>query len=178
MIQKINHLLMKGTVDKDLYVTYRYKFSNEEYPTIKQFNGLISIAPTYSITISRNFEDSIFIPDRQYFSFVELLSKTTRAISDELYKLFPDINDIEFGIDHKMLDIFRVEKAMSTNGITMLPTVWVDSTSKCYPGIEISGNNRCFKFPLEDAIIMNRLFDVFDPINMGMNMLRMLGKIE
>ena len=178
MIRKINHLLMRGSVDRELHVTYRYKFSDEEYQTIRELNELVAINPTYSITISRSFEDSIFIPDRRYFSFAVLLEKTVKLISEDLYKLFPDINDIEFGIDHKMLDIFRVEKAMSTNGITMLPTVWVDSTSKCYPGIEISSEKGVFKFPLEDAIAMVKLFSVFDPINMGMNILRMIGKIE
>jgi len=175
---KIDHLLMRGYVDKDLRVSFRYKFSDAEYATVRQHGDFIFINPTYAIVISRSFDDSIFIPDRKYFAFVSLLTKTVKLISDDLYKLFPDVNDIEFGIDHKMLDIFRVEKAMSTNGITMLPTVWSDSNSKCYPGIEICGDNRCFKFPLEDAIAMVQLFSTFDPTNMGMNILRMIGKIE
>ena len=175
---KIDHLLMRGSVDTDLRVSFRYKFSDSEFATVKQHGDFISINPTYAIVISRSFEDSIFIPDRKYFSFVSLLAKTVKLISDDLYNLFPDINDIEFGIDHKMLDIFRVEKAMSTNGITMLPTVWSDANSKCYPGIEISDNSRCFKFPMEDAIAMVQLFSVFDPINMGIGILRMIGKIE
>ena len=175
---KVDHLLMRGSIDRDLRVSFRYKFSDGEYATVKQRNDFIFINPTYAIVISRSFEDSIFIPDRKYFSFVSLLSKTVKMISDDLYKLFPDINDIEFGIDNKMLDIFRVEKAMSTNGITMLPTVWVDANSKCYPGIEISGDNRFFKFPMEDAIAMVQLFSVFDPMNLGMSILRMIGKIE
>ena len=178
-MMKLDHLLMRGFADKDLRVSFRYKFSDEEFATIKQHGDFVSINPTYGIVIGRSFEDSVFIGDRLYWSFVTLLEKSVKMISDSLYDLFPDVNDIEFGIDTKMLNIFRVEKAMNTNGMTMLPVVWVDKTSKCYPGIEVFGTTvRTFKFPLEDAIAMVKLFSVFDPSIMGMNMLRMIGKIE
>ena len=175
---KLDHLLLRGSVDKDLRISFRYKFSDGEYATVKETNGFVWINPTYAIVISRSFEDSIYINDRKYYSFAVLLEKTIKLISDSLYDLFPDINDIEFGIDSKMLDIFRVEKAMNTNGITMLPTVWSDNTSKCYPGIEILTDSRAFRLPLEDAIAMSKLFSVFDPSSMGVNLLRLIGKIE
>lgn len=178
---KIDHLLMRGYVDPDIRVSYKYEFMIDNYPTITQpRDDFVKIMHSYSLQIMRTFDDSIFIGNKRYFPFVLMLEKTVKLVSDNLYNLFPDINDFEFGIDRKMLEIFQSEKAVSSAGITMVPCVWVKAaTNECYPAIEVSGSNiKPFKIPLEDAMSMVKLFSVFDPVNMGMNMLRMLGKIE
>ena len=178
---KLDHLLMRGNVDRELRVVYRYEFTEDPYPTIIQPKAdLVKINPSYSIQLFRSFDDNVFIGSSRYFQFTMVLEKTVKLVSENLYDLFPDIHDVEFGIDHKMLEIFRTEKAISSAGITMMPCTWVKAeTNECFPGIEIAGPKvREFKLPLEDAIPMVKLFSVFDPFTMGMNMLRMLGKIE
>lgn len=178
---RVDHLLMKGFVDSRLRASFKYDFKDSEFPTVKQIrDDIYSINPSYALVISRSFEDSIFIPSHKYFPFVILFEKSVKLISDNLYDLFPDINDTEFGIDSKMLDIFRTEKAMSTAGLTIIPCVWVNNeTNECHPGVEISGTNvNTFRLPLEDAISIAKMLSVFDPINMGLNTLRIMGKIE
>lgn len=181
MSMRIDHLLLRGNVDNELRVSFKYDFKTDEYPTIKQPRPeIVSINPSYAIVIFRSFEDSLYITAKRYFPFTILLEKSIKQISDHLFDLFPDINDQEFGIDSKMLNIFRTEKAMSTANITMIPCVWIKSdTNECYPGIEISGLNlNTFRMPLEDAMSISKLFSLFEPINFGLNILRIIGKVE
>jgi hypothetical protein len=79
-----------------------------------------------------------------------------------------------------MLEIYRNEKAMTSNGITMYPTIYVDNTNQCYPAIKCTTDKypMGITIPMEDAIAMVQMFSVFDPINMGISILRMIGKIE
>lgn len=178
---RLNHLLMVGSVDPLLRVTYTYDFQSDgRFSTVIQPKAdFVSIYPSFALRISRSFEDGIFIPGKKYFPFVTLLEGTTALISKHLYEIFPNVDKTDFETDPKAIERFRTEKALYTNGMTIVPTVWVNNTNECFPGLKISGTNmNTFSFPLEDALPMVKMFNVFDPYNMGMSMLRMIGKIE
>ena len=99
-------------------------------------------------------------------------------ISDNLYEIFPDVNKLEFEADSRVLERFQTEKALSVLGMTAIPTVWVDETSLCYPGIRINTKNGFVSIPLEDAIPIMEMFKRFDPICYAINMLKFFGKWE
>jgi hypothetical protein len=99
-------------------------------------------------------------------------------VSEHLYEIFPNVDKTDFEMDSKTMERFMTEKAMHTSGMTIVPTVWVNSTSECFPGLRISGTNmNTFSFPLEDAIPIVKMLNTFDPYNMGLTMLRMIGRI-
>ena len=62
--------------------------------------------------------------------------------------------------------------------MTAIPTVWVDETSLCYPGIRINTKSGFVSIPLEDAIPIMEMFKRFDPICYAINMLKFFGKWE
>lgn len=181
MMQQINSTIYRGFVNKDLRVTYHYKFeSTGQFQTITQReNGSITILPSFGISISEGFEKSrLFIPGNKYYPFSSLLRKSIKKISDNLYDIFPNVNRIEFEIDSRVLERFQTEQAMSTNNMTIIPEVWVDNTNSCYPAIKVNTLNGSISIPLEDAISISEMMNSFDPMTYGLSVLRLLGKLE
>ena len=100
-------------------------------------------------------------------------------IQEHLYELFPNAGKSEFEINSKAFERFQTEKAIASDGITMIPAVYVDDTNQCYPGIQINTLKLgSIRIPLQDAIPMNKMFSTFDPHAMSISMLRIMGKIE
>lgn len=182
-MQRINYRLFRGSVDKHLSVLYNYAFEADgDFPTIYQREGSqsVTISPSYGINISHGFErDHVFIPSNQYYIFASLLETAVKLISEHLYELFPNAGRSEFEINTKALERFQTEKAIANGGITIVPTVFVDDTSQCFPGLHINtlklGN---IKLPLQDAIPLSKMLNAFDPNVFSLSMLRILGKIE
>ena len=180
---RINVKLCRGVINKHLLVNYVYRFEpTGEFATVQDRpNGSVSIYPSYGISISEGFEkDSIYVPANQFFTFSTLLTKSVKLIQDNLYELFPNVNRAEFEIDSKAFDRFQTEKAVTSDGISMLPAVWVDGeTNQCHPGIMI----RTMKYgsvcvPLQDAIPIEAMLARLDPIGMSISMLRICGRIQ
>ena len=180
---RFNYKLFRGSTDKNLIVTYVYRFEpTGEFATVQERpNGTVSIYPSFGISLSDGFErDSVYITSNQYFSFVSLLEKSVKLISDHLYEIFPNVDRAEFEIDTKTLDRFQTEKAIANDGITMVPAVWVNrDTNECHPGLCI----KTLKFgsiciPLQDAIPIASMFSTFDPHLFAISMLRVCGRIE
>ena len=120
----------------------------------------------------------MFIPAYKYFQFVLLLKKTIKKISANLYDIFPNINSSEFEVDSRVLERFQTEQAMASGGMTMVPCVWVDQASQCYPSIRVTSLNGNVVIPLEDAMSISQMLQTFDPHQFGLSVLRILGKIE
>ncbi len=179
---KINYKIYRGSVDKNLSVTYAYTYTDVgDFQTVTQRdNGSVTIIPSYGINISRGFnQEHIYITSNQYYVFTSLLLKTVKMISDHLYEIFPNVGKVEFEIDTKTLERFQIEKAIAADGITMIPTVWVDETNQCFPGIQINTLKLgTIKIPLQDAIPMSLMFKSFDPLATSLTMLRICGKID
>lgn len=176
--------LYKGTresINPNLIISYQYDFNPDgPYQTIKEKKkGGYIINPSYGIMISEGFSAPwMFIQGGKYYSFVTLLEKAITLVSENLYEIFPNINKIEFEIDSRVLERFQTEKALSTMGMTAMPTVWTNQTSECFPGIKISSKNGTVTIPLEDAIPIKDMLKHFDPICYSISMLRFFGKIE
>lgn len=172
---RVDHLLMVGSADKDLRVTYTCDINKEgDYRNIRSTDsGRMKVYNTFGIRISRSFEDGIFIPQKKFFSFVALFERSVSLISEHLYELFPNVNDTEFETSSKSLERFQTEKALSTNGMTMSPRIWVNPESECFPGIGISGTMGVFTLPMEDAIPMVKMFNMLDPYSLGMLIMHM-----
>lgn len=179
---RINYKLFRGSVDDKLSVTYVYRFEESgDFQTIKEReNGTVTILPSFGITISNGFgKDSAYITSGMYHSFVSLLEKGVKLVSDHLYEIFPNIGSIEFEIDSKTLERFQTEKALSTTGMTIIPCVFVDETNQCFPGIQLNTLKfGSIKIPLQDAIAISKMFETFDPHMFGLSILRICGKIS
>lgn len=178
---RIDSTLFKGFVNKDLRVVYSYNFepTGQFQTIIQKDNGNVVIRPSFGISISEGFDKSrLFIPANKYYPFVSLLRKTIKLISDNLFEIFPNINNIEFEIDSRVLERFQTEQAMATSGMTMVPTVWVDQTSACFPGIKVTSMNGSVDIPLEDAIPISEMLKSFEPNIFGLSILRIIGKID
>ena len=180
---RLNYKLFRGSRDKHLTVLYGYSYEPDgDFKTVYQREGsnTVTILPAFGISISKGYEqDRVYIPSNQYFTFVTLLQKTVTLISDHLYELFPNAGRSEFEINAKALERFQTEMAIASDGITMVPAVYVDDTNQCYPGIQINTLKLgSIRIPFEDAIPMNQMFKTFDPHAMSISMLRIMGKIE
>lgn len=181
---RIDTPLFKGTkdsVNKDLLVSYVYTFEPEgQYQTVKETpRGNLVIHPSFGVSISEGFDKNrIYVPYVKYFHFVSLFDKSINLISDNLYEIFPDINKIEFEIDSRVLERFQTEKALASAGMTIIPDVWVDETSSCYPALRINVKGGHVTIPFEDSIAMREMFKRFDPLTYSINMLRFFGKWE
>ncbi len=180
---KINYSLFRGSVNKNLSILYVYRFEPAgDFATVKERpNGSVAIYPAFGISVSNGYDrDSVYITSSQYFAFTSLLEKSVKLISEHLYELFPNVDRAEFEIDGKMLDRFQTEKAVSSDGITMIPAVWVNSeTNQCHPGLKIETlkyGSICI--PLQDAIPAAKMFETFDPHLFGVSMLRVCGRIQ
>lgn len=179
---RINYRLFRGSTDKKLTVLYVYQFepSGDFQTVLQRENGTISILPSFGISISNGFDkDRVYITSSQYFSFTSLLEKCVKLTSEHLYEIFPNVGRAEFDIDTKTLERFQTEKALSTDGITMTPAVWIDETNQCYPGIQINTLKLgSIRIPLQDAIPIEKMFSTFDPHLFGLSTLRVCGKID
>lgn len=180
---RINYKLFRGSVDKHLSVSYVYSYEADgDFKTVYQREGSnsVSILPSFGISISKGYDqERVYIPSNQYFTFITMLNKIVRLISDHLYELFPNAGRSEFEINAKALERFQTEEAIASDGITMIPAVYVDDTNQCYPGIQINTLKLgSIRIPLQDAIPMNQMFKTFDPHAMSISMLRIMGKIE
>lgn len=180
MTMRANHILYRGTVNRDIRVTYAYKYEDGQFcPVVQRSEEAVTIFPSYGISISEGFEKgSAFITSKTYYSFVLLLNKTVKLVSEHMFELFPDMNKMEFEIDSRTLERFQTEKAMSVAGMTMLPTVWVDETNNCYPALKIETLYGTCTIPFEDCMNINQMFKTFDPLNFGLSILRIIGKIS
>jgi hypothetical protein len=68
------------------------------------------------------------------------------------------------------------EKAMSSAGYTIIPSVWVNDTNESYPALDINSlNHGICRIPIEDALAIDQMFLTFDPNTFGFLMLGMLG---
>lgn len=182
-MQRINFKLYRGTIDRKLRVLYNYTFEAEgDFRTVyqKEPTTSVTISPSFGVSISHGYgEDSVYVPSSQYYVFTSLLETVVKLISEHLYELFPNAGKVEFEINAKTLERFQTEQAVSNNGITMIPAVFVDDTNQCYPGIQITTVKLgSIKIPLQDAIPMSKMLSSLDPNLMSISMLRILGKIE
>ena len=92
---RIDSVLYRGFINKDLRVTYIYNFeSSGKFPTIIQKdNGNVVIYPAYALSISEGFDKPhVYIPTNKYHSFVSLLEKCIKLVSDNLYDIFPNVH--------------------------------------------------------------------------------------
>lgn len=180
---KINYKLFRGNTDRNLVVTYVYRFEPVgEFATVQERpNGTVSIYPGFGISISNGFErDNVYITANQYYSFATLLTKSVKLISDHLYEIFPNVDRAEFEIDSKTLERFQTEKAIANDGITMVPAVWVNrDNNQCYPGLAIKTlKYGSIVIPMQDAIPIAAMFSSFDPHAFAISMLRVCGRID
>lgn len=179
---RIDSILYRGFINKDLRVSYVYNYESAgQYPTIVQRgNGNLAINPSFGISISEGFDrQRIYIPANRYYPFAALLRKSVNLISDNLYDIFPNVNRMEFEVDSRVLERFKTEQALTTHGMTIVPEVWVDSTSTCYPGIRINTQKSgTVSIPFEDAIPIADMLNSFEPHSFGLSLLRILGKID
>lgn len=172
----------KDSINPDINITYHYKFEpSGKFQTIKENknNTGYVIYPSFAISVSEGFGKSyLFIPGNKYYSFVTLLDKAINLISENLFTIFPNVNNIEFEVDSRVLERFQTEKALTTAGMTAKPAVWSNSMNSCSPGIRIDSMNGHAIIPLEDAIPLVEMLKHFDPIVYSISMLRFFGKME
>lgn len=180
---RLNHLLMNGTVDKNLRMNFIYDFKqggDERFPTmIEHEDGNLYMFPAHSISISSGNNNHIFIPTKRYFQFVTLLERSAHLISEHLFELFPNISMTEFDIDHKVMERFETEQKLTTDGMSMVPAIWVNENNECFPAIRyeyIKGDK--FTIPLNDAIPMIQILNTLDPFTFGLSLLRIRGVIR
>lgn len=171
----------KESNNPDFIITYQYKFEqNGEYPTVKRKkNGGYIISPSFSISLSEGFDrNRLFIPSSLYYPFISLFDKSVKLISDNLFILFPDISRMEFEVDPKALERFQTEKALTTAGMTGMPSTWVNKFNETFAALRISSKYGVITIPIEDAVAINELFKTFDPMVYSISMLRFFGKFD
>ena len=192
MKKRVDTLLFSGSVNKEFRINFIFslndkddKFAPAKYSQVTDQNGsptdILKIFPNILLSISEGFgRPFITVGNNWYYSFVTLLSKSVDLISSHLYEIFPDVNKIEFEGDQKMLEIYRNEKALSANGITMYPTIYVNYTNQCFPAIKVTTTKypMGITIPMEDAIAINKMFSTFDPISYGLTMMKLTGVIQ
>lgn len=167
-------ILFRGTVNKELLVKFIYQYTQDlPYPTIKTKGpDKYIITPSFGIAISEGYNKrKMFITTNMYPGFISLLSKSIELISNHFYELFPNTNKIEFDVDHSILQRFQTEKAISVMDMIIMPDVWVDATSACYPAIKVERFGETLVIPYEDALLINTIFKRFDPYGYSGTML-------
>ena len=175
---KINHVLTRCKTNPKLRVTYLYKKNNDKYPTVSQYNDTMKIYPGYVISIDEGFDSSnrILIPAGMYFGFVVLFHKSLKQIQKFIHDIFPDMNKTEFEVNSMALERFITEKAMSSGEFLIVPCKWVNAANECFPALEIrSVTHGCCRIPIDDALMIDQLFQTFDPLTFGLLMLNMIG---
>lgn len=181
MKRQVNHLLMKGVVDTGIRVTYIMRFDmDSKYPPMtRSISDTLYTYPVFAISIGRSFDDRLFITSKKYFSFIVILEKAVTQISNHLYEIFPDADSTDGSVNNTMLQIYRTEKAMSIDGITVIPCAYVNSTNETSPGVEIIiSTDGSFKLPLVDALIISKMLSSFDAINFQYVIMHMIGLDE
>lgn len=182
MKQRIDSQLFRGVVNKDLNVNFMYTFTDEgNFQTIVEREGAVKIQQSFLLGISEGYgRPFITVQSNVYPSFISLLDKSIKLISENLYDIYPDIGKIEFDIDSKTMEIYQTEKAIQTAGMIMVPDVWIDMSQQCFPAIKMTSTKYPMgvKIPLEDAVAMSKMLSCFDPNVYGLTLLRILGKIE
>lgn len=178
---RITYNLYRGTVDKDMRASYIYRYETEgDFMTVKENpqTGSITILPSFGLSISRGFDkDRLYVSSNQYFSFATLLKQSVDLIRKHLYELFPNADAAEFEIDPKTMERFQTENALATDGFTIVPDVFVDNVSQCYPGLRITSVKSGFiKLTLKDAIPLSEMLISTNPHLMSLDMLRLIGK--
>lgn len=172
-------ILFKASRDacnKDLRVNYIYQYNptGSEYPTARAKRNSVGfiIDPSFSISISEGFEKNrMFIPGNRYFAFISLFRKAVDLVSENLFKIFPNVSKTEFESDSRVLERFQNEKALAVCGMTAMPTVYTDDQDCCYPGIKFTSLNGMVNIALEDALQLKEVFEHFDPICYSATML-------
>lgn len=182
MKQRVDSQLFKGNVNKDLTANYLYTYTEEgKFQPIVRKGEAIKMYPAYMLSISEGYaKPFMVIGSTAYASFISLLEKSIKLISENLYDIYPDIGKIEFDMNSKALELFQTEKAVQTAGMTMVPDIWVDETQQCFPAIKCTNMKypTGVKIPLEDATALSKLLSCFDPHIYGLMLLRVLGKIN
>lgn len=179
---RLEHVLYRGFVNREFLMTFVYTYDAEgNYPTItEKSNGAIRINPSFGISLSEGYAKHwVYLTANKYYPFASLLQKSIKLISENLYDIFPDIGRMEFEIDSRVLERFKTEKALTAAEMTIIPEVWVDATSTCYPALRLNTlKSGTIVIPLEDAIAISKMLDTFEPNTFGLSMLRIIGKIE
>jgi len=177
-MNKINHTLYRGIINKQLRVVYQYqKKVNDKFPTMKDYRDTTYIEPSFSLTIGEPYgsPNRLFLPANNYSHFVLLLHKSIKLVQQHLLELFPNMNNTEFEIDSLVLERFTTEKAMHINGMTIIPCVWSNEANECYPAIQVNTMHGSCRIPLEDAMAIDHTLYTFDPLTFGLLMLNMIG---
>lgn len=178
-MDKINHTLYRCQVNPRLKISYLYKkIVRERYGTINVYKDTIYINPSFMLSIDEgvNSSNRVSILSSNYYSFVMLFHKSLKQIQKYIHDLFPGINKTEFEVDRLALQRFMTEKAMSSAGYTIIPSVWVNDTNESYPALDINSlNHGICRIPIEDALAIDQMFSTFDPNTFGFLMLGMLG---
>ena len=172
--------IYRGFHCKHLQVSFVYKFINgpdEKYKTYASGNNWGAIRHSYGLSVrtSTDRTTSLFITDRQFGAFRTLLKNSIKIISENLYELFPKLGSVEFEINEKALERFKIEKAQSAMNIIIVPALYVSESQETLPGLNIDdsrGGN--VTIPLEDAVAMYDVLKSLDPINLSMNILKEL----
>lgn len=181
---KIEHILYHSDIEKTFRCSILFDFVTEESERYKSYSqnpetGKVTIYPYHNLIMSRSYEDRIFIPTRRYSQFIILLERSIKLISEHLYELYPNVTKNEFEIDHKTLEIFQTERALSIAGMTMIPDIFVNEVSETFPAVHISmSNGSTFKLTLNDAMGISKILNIVDPYNLGLSLLRTCGKIQ
>lgn len=171
----------KTAVNPDFSIIYQYNFDQYgDYQTVKRKkNGGYIINPSFAIVLSEGFDrNRIFIPSSTYYSFISLLDRSVKQITENLFTLFPDINKIEFEIDTKALQIYQSEKALMTSGMESMPCTWVNKFNETFAAVKIASKNGCITIPIEDCIPVIEMFKSFDPLGYSISMLKFFGKFD
>lgn len=181
---RMKSTLYRGNVNPEMLVTFVCKYElSGQYPTLrKKDNDLYVLNPSFGMSISEGFnKPNIYITQKTWFTFVTLLEKAIKKISDNLYEIFPDIGSADMKeIDSNTLRRFQTEEALSSGGFTMFPDLWIDQTSQTFPGIRISSvsSQMFIRVPLEDCIPLAKMLNSFDPNTYGCHMLHILSELS
>jgi len=180
----INHILYKGNINRELTVEYVYSFISDHAnlkPTISSNgNGYLNIHSYFGIRIQEKYgkNHKMWITAKQYWTMISMLKKAVTLMTDNLYKLYPNIGSASFQVDQIALERFQSEKSLYSNNISIQPSIWFDQTDQPYPAIEINTVGSTIKITFEDALGLVEMFQNFDPNAFGINLLRLIGKVE
>lgn len=176
---RINQSIFNGRIDRDLkvYFSFDIKGSEEKYPTITHPTPeKWTLLPQYGLFIQSGYNNFVYVGFKLYFQFVALLKRSVASISEHLYEIFPGVDNAEFEVNSRALEIYSTEKAMSTAGMKIVPCVWTNQGGDMCPGIAFtSDKNTQISIPFEDAIAMVEMLATFDPNNMALQMFHIFG---
>ena len=177
---RIDTTLFKGIINKNLLCSYIFQYEEAgQFQTIRvrQSSQTKVITPCYSIAISEGYDKNrLFIPSTKYASFVCLFHKSVKLVQENIYDIFPKMDQTDMEVDTRALQRFQTEKAMSTAGLTITPSIWVDEGSQTYPGIRCSGSGNV-TIPMEDAIALDQVLKNFDPTQFMISMITLMKQL-